>query len=106
MLNPALKALSMPDTLLCRCEDVPLGQAREFSGWSAAKLGSRCGMGACQGKICATAARHLFGWPLEAPRIPLTPARTETLVRLAAPRATDKHATLRHNDQREQVGKG
>lgn len=82
MLNPALKALSMSDTLLCRCEDVPLGQVREFSGWSAAKLGSRCGMGACQGKICATAARHLFGWPLEAPRIPLTPARTETLVRL------------------------
>ncbi|ANJ91749.1 NAD(P)/FAD-dependent oxidoreductase [Serratia plymuthica] len=82
MLNPALKTLAMPDTLLCRCEDVPLGQVCEFSGWSAAKLGSRCGMGACQGKICATAARHLFGWPLMAPRIPLTPARTETLARL------------------------
>ncbi|CAI1768719.1 FAD/NAD(P)-binding oxidoreductase [Serratia plymuthica] len=82
MLNPALKALAMSDTLLCRCEDVPLGQVCEFSGWSAAKLGSRCGMGACQGKICATAARHLFGWPLVAPRIPLTPARTETLARL------------------------
>lgn len=82
MLNPALKALAMPDTLLCRCEDVPLGQVCEFSGWPAAKLGSRCGMGACQGKICATAAHHLFGWPLMVPRIPLTPARTETLARL------------------------
>lgn len=82
MLNPALKALPKPDTLLCRCEDVPLGLVREFSGWSAAKLGSRCGMGACQGKICATAVRHLFDWPLEVPRIPLTPVRTETLVRL------------------------
>lgn len=82
VLSPALKALAAPDTLLCRCEDVPLEQISAFPCWSVAKLGSRCGMGACQGKICATAARHLFGWPLAAPRIPLTPVRTETLARL------------------------
>lgn len=81
-LNPALKALAEPQTLVCRCEDVSLGQLNGFPDWTAAKLSSRCGMGACQGKICATAARHLLGWPLPAPRIPLTPVRVETLARL------------------------
>lgn len=81
-LNPALKALAEPQTLVCRCEDVSLGQLNGFPDWTAAKLSSRCGMGACQGKICATAARHLVGWPLPAPRIPLTPVRVETLARL------------------------
>lgn len=81
-LNPALKALAEPQTLVCRCEDVSLGQLNGFPDWTAAKLSSRCGMGACQGKICATAARHLLGWPLPAPRILLTPVRIETLARL------------------------
>ncbi|AHG18487.1 pyridine nucleotide-disulfide oxidoreductase [Chania multitudinisentens RB-25] len=78
-LNPALKSLATADTLLCRCEDVKLGQLSEYADWATAKLGSRCGMGACQGRICATAARHLFGWPLPPPRIPLAPVRGETL---------------------------
>ncbi|WP_337263806.1 MULTISPECIES: FAD/NAD(P)-binding oxidoreductase [unclassified Serratia (in: enterobacteria)] len=82
-LRPALKALVPPDTLLCRCEDVQLGQVSEYTDWASAKLGSRCGMGACQGKICGAAARHLFDWPLSAPRVPLTPARVETLALLA-----------------------
>ncbi|BFO09542.1 hypothetical protein [Serratia rubidaea] len=38
-------------------------------------------MGACQGKICATAARYLFDWPLAPPRTSLTPVRTATLLR-------------------------
>lgn len=85
-LNPALKALAVPETLLCRCEDVPLGQLNGLPDWTTAKLSSRCGMGACQGKICATAVRHLLDWPLPAPRIPLTPARVETLARLGRER--------------------
>ncbi|CAI1503512.1 NAD(P)/FAD-dependent oxidoreductase [Serratia quinivorans] len=82
VLNPVLKTLATPETLLCRCEDVPLHQLSGFADWTAAKLSSRCGMGACQGKICAAAARHLFDWSLPAPRIPLTPARAATLARL------------------------
>ncbi|CAI0739343.1 FAD/NAD(P)-binding oxidoreductase [Serratia quinivorans] len=82
VLNPVLKTLATPETLLCRCEDVPLHQLSGLADWTAAKLSSRCGMGACQGKICAAAARHLFDWPLPAPRIPLTPARVATLARL------------------------
>ncbi|NLU17908.1 MAG: NAD(P)/FAD-dependent oxidoreductase [Serratia liquefaciens] len=81
-LDPALKALAQPQTLVCRCEDVSLSQLSGFPDWTTAKLSSRCGMGACQGKICATAVRHLLGWPLPAPRIPLTPVRVETLARL------------------------
>ncbi|MFK3840968.1 FAD-dependent oxidoreductase [Serratia sp. NPDC087055] len=82
MLNPALKALATPETLLCRCEDVSLGEVSGLPDWTSAKLRSRCGMGACQGKICATAARHVFGWQFSTPRIPLTPVRGATLARL------------------------
>lgn len=81
-LSPALKSLAEPDTLLCRCEDVKLSQLSGYGGWVDAKLGSRCGMGACQGKICATAIRYLSGWPLPEPRVPLTPTRVETLAQL------------------------
>ncbi|WP_260513901.1 NAD(P)/FAD-dependent oxidoreductase [Serratia fonticola] len=83
VLNPTLKTLGAADTFLCRCEDVTLGEIDAATGWAAAKLHSRCGMGACQGKICATAARHLFDWPIPQPRVPLTPARLETLALLA-----------------------
>ncbi|MFT2788552.1 FAD-dependent oxidoreductase [Serratia sp. T13T92] len=83
VLNPTLKTLGAADTFLCRCEDVTLGEIDAKTGWAAAKLHSRCGMGACQGKICATAARHLFDWPIPQPRVPLTPARLETLALLA-----------------------
>lgn len=82
-LHPALKSLATPETLLCRCEDVKLGQLSEYADWASAKLGSRCGMGACQGKVCGAAVRHLFGWPLSEPRVPLTPVRVETLAMLA-----------------------
>ncbi|HHQ6535535.1 TPA: FAD-dependent oxidoreductase [Serratia fonticola] len=83
VLNPTLKTLGAADTFLCRCEDVTLGEIDAATDWAAAKLHSRCGMGACQGKICATAARHLFDWPIPQPRVPLTPARLETLALLA-----------------------
>ncbi len=50
ILNPTLKNLGAADTFLCRCEDVTLGEIDAATGWAAAKLHSRCGMGACQGK--------------------------------------------------------
>ncbi|BEN39341.1 FAD/NAD(P)-binding oxidoreductase [Serratia nevei] len=81
-LDERLSSLANPQTLLCRCEDVTLEQVRHQPDWNTAKLSSRCGMGACQGKICATAARQLLGWPLSPPRVPLTPVRAETLVAL------------------------
>ncbi|WP_407310707.1 FAD-dependent oxidoreductase [Pseudomonas sp. nanlin1] len=84
-LNPAVLQLAQPDTLLCRCEDVPLHAVAGQPDWATAKLQSRCGMGACQGRICATAAQALFGWPLPAPQVPLVPARIATLLASSSP---------------------
>ncbi len=80
-LAPRLKTLARPDTLLCRCEDVSYAQVTAAGSWIAAKLASRSGMGPCQGKVCATAAAHLFGWRPPDPRFPLTPIRVDTLLR-------------------------
>jgi NADPH-dependent 2,4-dienoyl-CoA reductase/sulfur reductase-like enzyme len=79
-LRSEVRQLARPDTLICRCEDVPFSALMGEQGWNAAKLQSRCGMGACQGRICGTATRELLGWPLPEPRIPLAPARIETLM--------------------------
>lgn len=67
-------------TLLCRCEDVSVGDVRAYADWRQAKLHTRCGMGACQGRICGTAASVYFGWPRAAPRPPFSPARIGTLI--------------------------
>jgi NADPH-dependent 2,4-dienoyl-CoA reductase/sulfur reductase-like enzyme len=91
-LGEAARALPPDDTLLCRCEDVTVGAVRTHANWRDAKLQTRCGMGACQGRICATAARTYFGWGTEwgtgatsaAPRLPLQPAQIATLMEAGA----------------------
>ncbi len=82
-LAPSLKQLPRPDTLVCRCEDVPHAALAQYSGWTEAKLHTRCGMGACQGRVCGAAAQYLFGWTPPAPRPPLSPARIATLADLS-----------------------
>lgn len=79
-LDPQLKSLAQPDTLVCRCEDVPYAALAGHTDWRAAKLASRCGMGACQGRVCGGALQHLFDWQPSAPRPPFNPARIETLM--------------------------
>ncbi|MBD9601571.1 NAD(P)/FAD-dependent oxidoreductase [Pseudomonas sp. PDM10] len=79
-LDPQLKSLAQPDTLVCRCEDVPYAALAGHTDWREAKLASRCGMGACQGRVCGGALQHLFGWQPAAPRPPFSPARIETLL--------------------------
>ena len=78
-LRPELRTLADKNTLLCRCEDVTFGSVAARTGWNDAKLHQRCGMGACQGRICGAAAQHLFGWDAPSPRPPLSPARVSTL---------------------------
>jgi NADPH-dependent 2,4-dienoyl-CoA reductase/sulfur reductase-like enzyme len=78
-LNPALKHLAMPETIVCRCEDVRYADLAGHGSWTGAKLATRCGMGACQGRICATAAQTLFGWEPPLLRPPFSPARISTL---------------------------
>lgn len=79
-LNPSLKQLPQADTLVCRCEDVPYAALTGHRDWREAKLATRCGMGACQGRVCGGAVAHLFGWQPSAPRPPFSPARIETLL--------------------------
>ncbi|HSC82956.1 MAG TPA: FAD/NAD(P)-binding oxidoreductase, partial [Pseudomonas sp.] len=61
-LREDVKQLARPDTLFCRCEDVPLAALADHTGWSQAKLASRCGMGACQGRVCGAATQFMYGW--------------------------------------------
>jgi NADPH-dependent 2,4-dienoyl-CoA reductase/sulfur reductase-like enzyme len=79
-LSPHLKSLAQADTLVCRCEDVPYAALAGHADWRAAKLASRCGMGACQGRVCGGALQYLFDWQPSAPRPPFSPARIETLM--------------------------
>jgi D-hydroxyproline dehydrogenase subunit alpha len=88
-LRSELKNLARPDTLVCRCEDVPHERLREHASWRAAKLHARCGMGPCQGRVCAPAAEFLFGWEIDSVRPPLFPVRCSSVAAIpshSAPR--------------------
>src|SRR5688500_12691282 len=51
-LRDELKTLAKNSTIVCRCEDVQYGKLAEYKDFRMAKLQTRCGMGACQGRIC------------------------------------------------------
>ncbi|MGA9718297.1 MAG: pyridine nucleotide-disulfide oxidoreductase, partial [Acidobacteriaceae bacterium] len=72
-LRPELLSLAQPDTIVCRCEDVPYGALTTYQSWNEAKLQTRCGMGPCQGRVCGPATEALFGWHTSSVRPPLTP---------------------------------
>lgn len=73
-----------PQTLICRCEDVCWSQLRDQPDWRSAKLHTRVGMGACQGRVCAPILALLKRWPLPASAQPLSlsPMRMHTLLAL------------------------
>ena len=74
-----LTARADATTVVCRCEDVRHGDLRPEWGARQAKLATRAGMGACQGRVCGAALQHMFGW--EAPRVrsPLVPVPADVL---------------------------
>ena len=76
-LRPELTSLAVPDTIICRCEDVPFSQLQEHTSWTDAKLQTRCGMGPCQGRICGPAVQTLFNWRATSVRPPLFPVPLE-----------------------------
>ena len=80
-LRDELRGLAQPDTLVCRCEDVPYAALRAHASWQSAKLHTRCGMGPCQGRVCGAATALLFGWTQDSVRPPIAPARLESLAR-------------------------
>ncbi|MFH7042311.1 FAD-dependent oxidoreductase [Paucibacter sp. JuS9] len=83
-LRPELLKLADARTLVCRCEDVNLGELKGCSSWRDAKLQTRCGMGACQGRVCGGIANELFGWrdAPGLPRAPLQPVPIHVLLQL------------------------
>lgn len=81
-LRSELKSLAADETLVCRCEYVPFGQIRRYSGFREAKLQSRCGMGTCQGRVCGSALAFLLGWRNDSVRPPLFPSPVASLTTL------------------------
>ncbi|HLO94727.1 MAG TPA: FAD/NAD(P)-binding oxidoreductase, partial [Burkholderiaceae bacterium] len=82
--TPAQWARCTPEVRVCRCEGVRLRELQAYSGWREAKLQTRCGMGACQGRICGPISQQLLGWPEAHPqrglRFPLQPLSIASLL--------------------------
>lgn len=81
-LRPELRSLALPDTMICRCEDVTAARLAAHDNWRSAKLHTRCGMGPCQARICGPALEFLRGWRVDSVRPPLFPARVGSLAQL------------------------
>lgn len=81
-LRPRARALAAADTLVCRCEDVALSSVQAHADPRQIRLVTRCGMGACQGRVCGAALRELG---LPAPSLSATATRPPIFpMRLAA----------------------
>jgi NADPH-dependent 2,4-dienoyl-CoA reductase/sulfur reductase-like enzyme len=80
-LRPELLKLAQPDTIVCRCEDVPLGKVTRAISGRDAKLQTRCGMGPCQGRVCGPILQRLIG--VEPPQV-RPPVFATTIGTLAA----------------------
>ena len=80
-LRDELRHLARPATIVCRCEDVTLEKAAQHDSPRGARLHARCGMGACQGRICGPALSFLLGWagPSGQARPPVFPATMSSL---------------------------
>ena len=90
--------LAREDTLVCRCEEVTLGQINQAFGTGIDTVGgikrqTRAGMGRCQGRYCGPVMTHLQslinGQPTEefsffAPRPPIKPVPIAALARKPA----------------------
>jgi hypothetical protein len=72
-LREELRFLAAAETVVCRCEDVPLGRIDPAGGARQAKLVTRAGMGPCQGRVCGAALSFLYGFEPGTVRPPLSP---------------------------------
>lgn len=88
---PGLVGLPDDDTIVCRCEDVPLRVARTAaalhgSALRGIKVGCRAGMGPCQGRICGPSlqgvatgdGRRIADLPIA--QVPAKPVCSATIV--------------------------
>lgn len=72
-LQPELRLLPDEHTIVCRCEDVTLGEITPWQEGRSVKLQTRCGMGPCQGRICGPALQFQLGYTTAAVRPPVFP---------------------------------
>jgi len=64
-VGPGLHELALPDTVVCRCEEVQLLDVQAAIEDGAVTLGqvkawTRAGMGSCQGRMCSVPIAHLI----------------------------------------------
>jgi NADPH-dependent 2,4-dienoyl-CoA reductase/sulfur reductase-like enzyme len=85
-LRQELRGLLSPETILCRCEDVPWGAVADADDVRDAKLKTRAGMGPCQGRVCGSALEFLKRWPRDSVRPPLIPVTLSELAEVGAAR--------------------
>jgi NADPH-dependent 2,4-dienoyl-CoA reductase/sulfur reductase-like enzyme len=78
-LRDELRSLARPETTVCRCEDVALGRLAVAGSAREAKLHTRAGMGACQGRVCGPALTFLRGFAPDSVRPPLAPVPVAVL---------------------------
>jgi NADPH-dependent 2,4-dienoyl-CoA reductase/sulfur reductase-like enzyme len=83
-LRSELHQIPRNDTIVCRCEDVRLASLSALGDARQAKLYTRAGMGACQGRVCGPALEFLYGWEPGTVRSPLEPVRLSTLAVMAS----------------------
>ncbi|MFO1077612.1 MAG: FAD-dependent oxidoreductase [Planctomycetota bacterium] len=87
---PGLAELARDDTIVCRCEDVRLHEARAAAALHgpslrAIKVGCRAGMGPCQARICGPSLQALAcdapGRPMDLPvaQVPIKPVTAATI---------------------------
>jgi NADPH-dependent 2,4-dienoyl-CoA reductase/sulfur reductase-like enzyme len=82
-LREELRRRVGPDTIVCRCEDVPYSALRPSWGARQAKLATRAGMGSCQARVCGPAMQYLFGSAADSVRVPLLPTPLGVLADLS-----------------------
>jgi NADPH-dependent 2,4-dienoyl-CoA reductase/sulfur reductase-like enzyme len=78
-LRDELRSLASPETVVCRCEDVPLARIESCRSSREAKLMTRAGMGPCQARVCGPALSFLRGWESDSVRSPLEPVPLSVL---------------------------
>jgi D-hydroxyproline dehydrogenase subunit alpha len=94
-LRPEVLAITTPNTIICRCEDVPLSAVRQSLNGRDAKLQTRCGMGPCQGRVCGPALQRLLGSEPPQVRPPVLPVSIRTLAAAGSiGHEFDAHPTL------------
>lgn len=87
-LDPQLRGVVTPETIVCRCEDVLAEAIGPFGSGREARLQTRIGMGRCQGRICGPAAEFLWGWNPRGARPPIVPATVDELTLSTSPEST------------------